>query len=462
MSQSTTGQAIWRFAAQRKRFCIGAGCILFGILAAGISANVGLSAFLRSSKLRDRVSARTAEELKASAGYLPLSWRGLSVYCQGFLVQGEPSQALTRMEAAGLSARCGLTSLWHGVFVIHELDVQRLQVAYGQTAVGQFTNDLPHQPEVKAPDPNKSAFTVDIHKTVIASTNIWWGNKANALGGLKNVAATIYTINKDLDVTGVGGSFRQEGWPEMKIKQFHLYYAKPNLFVKEGSICVGERDDVSLNGQFTFAEKSSMALALKFDDCPVAPFLPESWREKFRAQFSSQTSLSKEFRENAVVQATGDVHCANASLQGLNAQQKLALITRKPKFRHLKFSTLKGDYSYAGGKLQVKNLEVEAEDLFAVEGSFVVEGENIDADLKVGAKPSVLKTLPGARERVFTEARGGYYWTTVKLTGPLQHPRENLSPRLVEAAKAQIFQGIFKIPIEPEKDILGTLEHLFE
>ena len=104
----------------------------------------------------------------------------------------------------------------------------------------------------------------------------------------------------------------------------------------------------------------------------------------------------------------------------------------------------------------------EVEDLFVVKGNFTIQKEQINANLRVGVKPSVIESSPGAREGVFTQSEDGYLWTHVKVTGPLKHPDEDLSPRLVAAAKEQIFRGIFRIPTIPAMLVLGILGHLFD
>ena len=54
------------------------------------------------------IDKKTAVILKADSGYLPLSWRGLSVRSNGLLVRGQPSHGLTEMRAANLRAYCSL------------------------------------------------------------------------------------------------------------------------------------------------------------------------------------------------------------------------------------------------------------------------------------------------------------------------------------------------------------------
>ena len=68
----------------------------------------GINHFLASGTLLRLIDKKTAVILKGDSGYLPLSWRGLSVRSNGLLVRGQPSHGLTEMRAANLRAYCSL------------------------------------------------------------------------------------------------------------------------------------------------------------------------------------------------------------------------------------------------------------------------------------------------------------------------------------------------------------------
>ncbi len=105
---------------------------------------------------------------------------------------------------------------------------------------------------------------------------------------------------------------------------------------------------------------------------------------------------------------------------------------------------------------------MEAKKLFRIEGHFAVEDKEIDGTFQVGATADVLDSIPGAREKVFTEARDGYLWTSMKLSGPLNHPREDLKERLVVAAQEELAK-VFLAPLfKPGQGLLELLKALYE
>jgi hypothetical protein len=66
----------------------------------------------------------------------------------------------------------------------------------------------------------------------------------------------------------------------------------------------------------------------------------------------------------------------------------------------------------------------------------------IDGTFQVGVTPASLQWLPGSQERVFTQQRGGYVWTPMRVTGPARKPQEDLSPRLIAAAQRAVIEGV--------------------
>lgn len=97
-----------------------------------------------------------------------------------------------------------------------------------------------------------------------------------------------------------------------------------------------------------------------------------------------------------------------------------------------------------------------------LEGEFSLEHGDIDGKFKVGLAPDVVETIPGAREKVFTESRGDYLWTEMRLSGPARHPREDLKERLVAAAQEHFSKGILGSLFKPGKDVISLLQQIYK
>lgn len=109
----------------------------------------------------------------------------------------------------------------------------------------------------------------------------------------------------------------------------------------------------------------------------------------------------------------------------------------------------------------MSDLHLEAKALFRVEGHFTIADEEIDGDFQIGASADLLDSIPGGRAKVCTKAHGGYFWTTMKMRGPLKHPREDLKDRLVTAAQEQLAKGFLAPLLKPGQGLLELLKAIY-
>jgi len=83
---------------------------------------------------------------------------------------------------------------------------------------------------------------------------------------------------------------------------------------------------------------------------------------------------------------------------------------------------------------EARHIAIEAKGKFSIEGSITLSKESLGGSLDLGATPEYLEWLPNARE-IFSREREGYLWTTVHLSGTLENPQQDLSPRVFAAMK---------------------------
>jgi hypothetical protein len=205
-----------------------------------------------------------------------------------------------------------------------------------------------------------------------------------------------------------------------------------------------------------------MKLHLSSKQAPAGPFVTGYWHGKFEGVVDSESDLEKQFESNAKVTAIGQLNFSRAAVHDVQVLKQIAVVTRHPRFESPKIDVLRFRYRLAGDRLEVSNFEGEIRGLFRLEGEFSLEHGEIDGKFKVGVAPDVVEAIPGARERVFTESRGDYLWTEMRLSGPVHHPREDLKERLIAAARAHFTKGVFGSLFKPGKGVLDLLEQIYK
>ena len=137
--------------------------------------------------------------------------------------------------------------------------------------------------------------------------------------------------------------------------------------------------------------------------------------------------------------ARGHVELHDGQMEALPLLDELALFTATARFRQTALQQGRADFDWTPAAVTVSNLLVESAGLLRIEGGFTVRGDQIDGTLQVGVARGSLRWIAGLGARVFDQPeRDGYLWTTTHLHGPVRHPSEDLTPRLVAAAQQEV------------------------
>jgi hypothetical protein len=82
-------------------------------------------------------------------------------------------------------------------------------------------------------------------------------------------------------------------------------------------------------------------------------------------------------------------------------------------------------------KIEVKNIALEEKGKFRIEGAISINRGSLGGAIALGVTREYLDWLPKPEE-IFTRERSGYLWTTVHLSGTIEEPKQDLSPRIVD------------------------------
>jgi hypothetical protein len=438
-------------------------CAVVAAVLVGYSAvQKTFSRIVQDGTVNRLVGRKTAVILEADSGYLPLSWSGMSVRSDGLLVRGKPPRSLTEMRASDLRASCSLQDLWKRKWTIKQLQVAQLQTAFGTAAVSQLPPILSKEPPLEPQIDTETPLKLEILETIISRMTIAWGATPETVGYFRDVESRFYPKDHNLDCFARGGTFGQAGWPQLAVDELKLHYRKPKLMVESAVFSIVRQKNIKINGELDFGQTGGMDLRIQGVQVPAEPFLTGFWKGKLEGVYDGECRLQKQFQPNAKVAAVGELHFTRGLVHDVATLNQLALLTRHPQFEKPKIDVLKAHYTFNGSRLDVAAVEIETKGLFRIEGDFALEKGNIDGKFRIGVAPDVADSIPGAREKVFLDERGGYLWTSMMLEGPMQHPKENLKQRLVSAAQEHFAKGIFSSIFKPGKAVLEQLDSLYK
>jgi len=114
--------------------------------------------------------------------------------------------------------------------------------------------------------------------------------------------------------------------------------------------------------------------------------------------------------------------------------EKLAQLAHEKSFEHLELTDCSLNFTWRYPSIEIKNIGLEEKGKFRVQGAISIDRRALRGAIQLGVTGKHLDWLPN-REEVFSRQQGGYLWTSVHLSGTIDQPKQDLSPRIIELFK---------------------------
>ena len=429
------------------------------LLAGYFAARVWIDSYLRSDDFRRFVSRATAHSLKADGEFAPLRFSGMNIFSDGFKARGSEEAAFSTIAIDQIRADLSLRRWRERVWQVDRIEAQRVEVHLDGSRVA-----LERTPE-KSPAPVSSGKAgggwlpnrLEIATAAIKEVNLTWDG-----GSLRRVNLIANQKDTGWEITGTGGRIESGALPGADLVAMRLLYKEPSIFVQSAEIRQGATGTISVEGEARTGEE--IDLRAKLAGIDLTPFLNNDWRVRLHGKLAGDVRVQHRLNtENGPV-ISGALQLSEGALEALPVLNEIANFTTLERYRRLTLSRASADFRHENGTLRATNFVVESDGLIRIEGAFTIAKGIIDGAFQVGVAPSSLAHIPGAESRVFTEARGGYVWTPMRLQGPLESPGEDLSPRLAAAAGGAVIEKVestVNSAIETGKGVIkGALDRL--
>ncbi|MGV3533717.1 MAG: hypothetical protein ACO1QR_15215 [Chthoniobacteraceae bacterium] len=419
-----------------RRVLIGGAVLVVLAIVSAVGLKLWADHYLRSDSFRHFVSTKLSKTLRADTELAPFQYQGLTVFSDRLTARGRLRAPFARLEMDHIRAEFSTDRIWDGAWYVEHLEVARVEMDLeGTRAVEPPSTEQPKgakEPEKRSSwrpawIPNR----VEVGSTVIKDATLAWKE-----GSLSGAELQMKPSDGGWEIGGTGGRIAHSTLPKLELEKLRLRYNPPFLYVQEVDLREGSGAKLNLTGEIELNER--LDLLAKVNRLPLGPLLPEDWRARLHGNLSGEVSIQSDLPAKGTPQLAGTVFLTEGTLEALPVLDQIAIFTRTAQFRRIALTKTEGSFTRDDRRLTVKNFIAESAGLIRIEGDFQVEEKNIDGTFQVGVTPSSLQWLPGSQARVFTVARDGYLWTPMRLTGPLEEPEEDLSPRLIAAAQGAI------------------------
>ena len=413
--------------------------IVFVLLIVGFFvAKSAIDAYLRSDGFRQFVAGKAGGTLHADAELSPLSFTGTNIFADRFEAKGGREAAFADLQIEQIRTEISLRRFFEKVWQVEQFDVQRITVNLDGPRVDrppERTRDPLEAPKTASSSEGWLPNRVEIGHATIHDTQLLWNG-----GGLRGTVFELEPREGGWQIAGQNGRLTYGKLPALDVDNLRLRYRAPSLFVNSADLRETAGGTLQATGEIDFSRQ--LDLSLKLASINISPFLSDDWRLRAKGALSGEIDVHSALPAHGGAQLSGSLQLAQGELTALPVLDEIAVFTRTQQFRRLNLSRAGGDFKKDDQRLAVTNFFAESDGLIRMEGAFTVENGSIDGAFQVGVTPGSLQWLPGSQAKVFTEARGGYLWAPMHLSGPVNKPNEDLTPRLIAAAPGAVIEGV--------------------
>jgi hypothetical protein len=418
------------------------GCLGLGVIALG-GGYVGLRSWLHGEDFRQMLSKEAGKALGVTSEFGPFQWDGTRMDTTGFKASGEG--IVRSIDAEGLRVEMGLGGWWEGVWRVEDARARRIEVEIDATAADRVRKAPQAVEPPVVPKPRRWYDSwipqeVEVRQLEVSSSSLKVITKSGPVG----IAGTGWRVTPD----GAQGSYRAEGsdgtvqlpwkWaPPMELGRARLRYQGDAVFLTAADFRVYESGKLDLSGEMS-VKGEGYVFNGDLRDVKCAEVLPEDWKQRLAGKIDSQFTV-EHGPDGPLVE--GSLELTDGVLTAMPLLDSLSAYADTTRFRRLALQDGRVDYEWEDGVLNLRNLVIASEGLVRLEGTMRVDAEErLDGRFRLGLVPGVLARIPGAETIVFQPGERGLLWTTLRVTGTVDDPEEDLTARLIEAAGLRMFE----------------------
>ena len=417
--------------------------IVAGVVGAGLLYAV-VRGYLHSDAFRQLLSHRASVLAKVEGQFTPFRWDGLAVDSSSFEASGTGIVKQVRLD--GLHTEVGVGGLRRGVWVIQGSRVQRMELALDARNQGAAVPPPPPpvaEVAIASPDSQRGWLPreielqgMDVREVVVRAL---LDQGPLAVSGLKVRVEPAGPKHAYRAETADGTLRLPFGWlPEMRLGRTNLRFQDGRVFLNHLDAAAWQDAHLEASGEWD-ATARRYSLEGQASGVKCQDLFSEDWTQRCGGTLSSDFTLDNHAGPPV---ARGRLIVHNGTLTALPVLEALAAYADTRRFRILSLSEAHADWRWDHGQYFLANLVLASEGLVRLEGSLDLRGRDLDGRFRLGLAPGTLARIPGAETDVFAAGERGLVWATLRLTGTLDHPREDLTDRLIAAAGVRMFERI--------------------
>jgi hypothetical protein len=402
---------------------VGAIAIAFGLTL--VLINSALTRYVEGPRFRVALEQETAKGLHfPSSEFAPIRRTGLfSAQSESFKAR-DGRKAITRLDTEGITGQFNPLGVFRRRWQIDDLRIDR-----GKIRVHVYEP----KPEPQPVRPWYFFFLPDrvyLKRVWSDRVDLTWPMRGRT-GGMFQTRLVITPSGRDFEYRANGGTLKNPFMPKLAVRQVHVLITKKLFRLYDLDLNSG---DGSIHGEGTTAISGEKHADFTFNwnDVPVREWLPKAWSGNFGGAATGDFHWTGNDYKLAAATIIGAVKVKGGRVSGLKFLDTIAAVTKRNDLAQLDLDVCRARFRWREGDCELKDVVVEQTGKFRIEGTVSFSERSLGGTLQLGLNRQYLDWLPHPEE-VFSREAGGYLWTTMHLSGTLESPQQDLSPRLIKA-----------------------------
>jgi hypothetical protein len=403
------------------------------VIALGVTVAVFFSPLLTSYVEGDAFHAAMEQETAKGlhfprSHYAPIQRAG-ALAAQSDSFEAENGQkAMKLLHARGIIARF---NPW-GVF-LRQWRFTDVQIQSGDVEIQVYKPT----PEPVAPKPWFAIFLpnrVYLERIESKEANITWQFRGKQ-AGFFGTRLVITPNGRDFEYVAIGGRLKMALVPDLDLRHTHLLITKTLLTLYDLDLASSSSDEsIRAQGHAGLGEDRSVDVKATFNAVPIEQWLPVEWKRRLKGgAFGDLHWTGKDPRLESS-SGEGLLRIQNGRIENVPLLQKLAELSQKKSFERLNLNECSLKLALRYPEIDITDIVIEEKRKFRIDGEISIKGSLLRGTLNLGLTREYLDWLPNPEE-VFSRQSSGYLWTNIHLSGTIDDPVQDLSPRIIDLFK---------------------------
>ena len=405
--------------------------VLALLLAGGVAGALWVNAFVRGKSCAD-YAAKLVERMTGCKGsFEPFSFAGFGLATKGYQGTGTPGSRFASIQAKGIRIEIDPFALVRFYLEVRRVSIVRLKVILQKTSSQGTAMILPPR---QGGEEGKAL----VGRFRISLLSVGWPAEIGGGGVADGIDLRGEESEEGWVLRARGGRVHASGLPELLLSEAHGLIVEKILRLEAVELHPKSAPEALIagTGKLGLAPSEPTNLSWQVRALPTGTVLPSPWKQRVTGEIRGFGKLLA--TEGGAYEAKGEVFLDQGALHGIPFLVALDALLRVRTLQDLPLSRAQCQVEGKGDWMRISHIDIQSGDTMAMNGWTEVDGNKVSGALNVGLRSELAGLVPQIHAGLFQLGAGGYFWTTVRLSGTIDHVQEDLTPRIDWALKKSL------------------------